>query len=86
MKDTTSRTEAQAATSARNDTWPDDNRDHDLPGPVTLDDHTATCTDEDCERLLCVLNRVVAEQRAAREEQRAWDDYKWSQRDEEEAS
>lgn len=61
-----SNTEHDAGLTALGDAYPVDDRDHDEPAPVVDDLHSTTCTDEDCERLLCVLNRTVAQQKAAR--------------------
>lgn len=60
-----SNTEHDAGLAARADAYPIDDRDHDEPGLVPEDLHPATCADEDCERLLCVLGRAAAQQKAA---------------------
>ena len=50
--------------------------------PVTVRPHTCTSPDP-AKCLFCALDAVIAQQQDEREERRAWDEYKASQRDEE---
>lgn len=81
MRDHSSNTEDQAGISARLDAYQVDDRDRDEPSNAA--DHN--CRDipfpEDCWGCMAFVR--AAELQDAREEQRTWDEYKRSQRDEE---
>ena len=88
MRDWMTGSELDAAINAQQQAWPDDNRpsDRDLAldalEPTPARTHTHTSPDpEKC--LFCALDAAIAAQQDRREEQRAWDEYKASQRDEE---
>lgn len=62
MRDHQTSTEDAAGRYDRATAWQQDDRDHDEPSLPT--ERTHACTEPTCDRLLCVLDRVVAEQKA----------------------
>lgn len=82
-RDEVTNTEVDAGHYAQMQAYDDTDRDHDTNerDPRPVEDHD--CVGDECRDMLCVLERTVARQREEREERRAWDEYKRSQRDEE---